>query len=160
MSRKTLADEIQSENMAPEIAAFLNVIRTADLFSIELQRFFKPHHVTLQQFNILRILRGGPEGGIPSLEIGSRMVSCAPDVTRLIDRMEKAGLVTRTRSDEDRRVVRIKITEKGLDLAEQLLEPLTALHREQLAALGSEEVGELSRLLELSRTRQSLIEAH
>ncbi len=156
MPRKTLADEIQSKNMDPAVAAFLNVVRTADLFSIELKRFFKPHGVTLQQFNILRILRGGPEQGLPSLEIGSRMVSCAPDVTRLVDRMVRAGLVRRIRSTEDRRVVLVQITENGRCAADEILGPLIQLHHEQLSALDSPEIVELSRLLELARERDSM----
>ena len=105
MQRGTLADEIKSRPLPPEQAAFLNVLRTEDLLTAELRALLKGHGITAQQYNVLRILRGAGPEGLPILEIGVRMVTRVPDVTRLVDRMEAAQLVVRTRSDSDRRVM-------------------------------------------------------
>lgn len=153
MTRKTLAEEIQSSPIVPEIAAYLNIIRTADQLTSETQVFLKGHGVTSQQYNVLRILRGAAPAGLPILEIGNRMVTRVPDVTRLVDRMEASGLVVRSRSDQDRRVVRVLITEKGLALAVELMQPIEAVHRSQLGHLSIEELADLNRLLEKARQR-------
>lgn len=153
MVRKTLAEEIRASTIVPEIAAYLNVMRTADQLTSEAQAFLKKSGITSQQYNVLRILRGAGAPGLPILEIGNRMVTRVPDVTRLVDRMEAAGLVVRSRSDQDRRVVRVLITEKGLQLAEGLMKPIEDIHRAQLGHLSPEEIAELNRLLEKVRQR-------
>ncbi|MCB9465975.1 MAG: MarR family transcriptional regulator [Candidatus Eisenbacteria bacterium] len=153
MHQKTLADEIQSKPIAPEVAAFLNIVRTADQVAFEVTQLLRPHGITQQQYNVLRILRGAGEAGLPCLEIGARMVTRVPDVTRLVDRMERSGLVSRQRSDEDRRVVRIHITSTGLDLVDQLLDPIMRLHRTQVGHLDGDELVALNRLLEKVRAR-------
>ncbi|MCA9755711.1 MAG: MarR family transcriptional regulator [Candidatus Eisenbacteria bacterium] len=153
MHQKTLADEIQSKPIAPEVAAFLNIVRTADQVAFEVTQLLRPHGITQQQYNVLRILRGAGEAGLPCLEIGARMVTRVPDVTRLVDRMERSGLVSRQRSDEDRRVVRIHITRTGLDLVDQLLDPIMRLHRTQVGHLDGDELVALNRLLEKVRAR-------
>ncbi|MEZ4647237.1 MAG: MarR family transcriptional regulator [Candidatus Eisenbacteria bacterium] len=153
MHQKTLAEEIQSRPIAPEVAAFLNIVRTADQVAFEVTQLLRPHGITQQQYNVLRILRGAGEAGLPCLEIGSRMVTRVPDVTRLVDRMERSGLVSRQRSDEDRRVVRIHITHAGLDLVDQLLDPIMRLHRTQVGHLNGEELVTLNHLLEKVRAR-------
>lgn len=154
---KTLAEEIQAKPIVPEIAAYLNTIRTADKLTSETQAFLKKHGVTSQQYNVLRILRGAGAAGLPILEIGNRMVTRVPDVTRLVDRMERAGLVTRSRNDQDRRIVRVLITEKGRQIAVGLMQPIEGLHRAQFAHLTSAEIEELNRLLEKVRQRDSVV---
>lgn len=156
MQRWTLAEEIKSRPLPPEQAAFLNVLRTEDLLTAELRALLKQHGITAQQYNVLRILRGAGPEGLPILEIGVRMVTRVPDVTRLVDRMEAARLVSRARSDTDRRVVRTTLTLEGTRIVDSLLEPVSELHRRQLSHLTPEELSELSRLLEKTRARDEL----
>ena len=103
---------------ADELA--LNVLRTADV----LQRFMldalKPHCLSLSGYNVLRILRGSKDTGLTCSDIASRMISADPDITRLIDRLEKRGWVTRHRDEADRRVVICRITLDGLGLLKKL----------------------------------------
>lgn len=153
MPRKTLAEELRSRPIAPEAAAFLNILRTADQIHFEVTQLLRPYGVTQQQYNVLRILKGAGEVGLPCLEIGGRMVTRVPDVTRLVDRMERAGLVSRERSASDRRVVRIHITQAGLDLVERLADPIARLHNEQMAHLAPTEIAQLNTLLEKVRDR-------
>src|SRR3954471_20091039 len=128
MSR-TLKREIQQEKpfASLEEEAFLSLQRTASLLIQALGRELKGHDLTPAQYNTLRILRGAGPDALTCGEIGERLVSPGPDVTRLLDRMEQQGLVTRLRDVEDRRVVRARITEKGLDLLEELDEPVGRL---------------------------------
>lgn len=126
--------------------AAIAVLRTAD----ELRRHFsdvvEPHGVTLQQFNVLRILRGARGEPLPTLEIGERLIERTPGVTRLIDRLEEKGLVRRERSSEDRRRVDCSITEAGLALLADLDEVVN--EADEVASEALEE-GELGRLVEL-----------
>lgn len=101
--------------------------------------------------NVLRILRGAGPGGLPAGGIGDRMIARDPDMTRLIDRLVKAGLVDRQRSETDRRVVTCRITRKGLAVCEQLEHPLNALHASQFAKLGERKTKQLIQLLEQLR---------
>ena len=153
MHQKTLAEEIQSRPIAPEVAAFLNILRTSDQLSFEVTQLLRPYGITQQQYNVLRILKGAGKAGLPCLEIGARMVTRVPDVTRLVDRMERSGLVSRHRSAEDRRVVRIHISHAGLDLVEQLTGPIDRLHRTQVEHLSQEQIEALNSLLEKVRSR-------
>ena len=128
----------------------LNVMRTGDSLQFGFTRLFKGHGISSPLYNVLRILRG--EGtAIPCLEVASRMVTRVPDITRLIDRLELLGLVNRARTDEDRRVVLIAITEAGAALLDQLEEPVRDLHRRQLGHLTPEEMATLNRLLVKAR---------
>jgi DNA-binding MarR family transcriptional regulator len=104
--------------------------------------------LTLHQYNVLRILRGSHPDGLPSGEIANRMIARDPDVTRLVDRLEKRGLVTRTRSRQDRRVVEVHITEKGQELLRGLDEPVNRLPRNMLGHLGPRRLDQLRVLLE------------
>ena len=104
--------------------AYLALLRTADDMRRRLSQVLEPGGVTLQQYNVLRILRGAGEGGLPTLAIADRMLERTPGVTRLIDRMEAKGWVTRKRCTDDRRVVWCLITEEGLRLLEPLDRPV------------------------------------
>src|SRR5438270_3273962 len=100
---------------APEQEAILNIARTADRFGICFARLFREYGLTPSQYNVLRILRG--EGRpLPILDIAARTITVVPGITGLIDRLEDAGLVTRERSAEDRRVVNVTVTRKALAL--------------------------------------------
>ncbi|MFL6289525.1 MAG: MarR family transcriptional regulator, partial [Thermoanaerobaculia bacterium] len=100
------------------------LIRTSDLVRRAVGRVLEPYDITMQQYNVLRILRGAGEQGLPTLEIAERMVEHAPGVTRLLDRLEAKGLVRRQRCPEDRRQVLCWLTAGGTALVERLDEPV------------------------------------
>lgn len=104
--------------------AYLALLRTADDSKRYMSRVLEPAGVTLQQYNVLRILRGAGKEGLPTLAVGERMVERTPGVTRLIDRMERKGWVERSRCTEDRRRVWCKITQSGLALLDELQQPV------------------------------------
>jgi DNA-binding MarR family transcriptional regulator len=135
----------------PEQEAYLSLLRTLSILSAEVDRLFRRHGLSEATYNALRILRGAGAGGRPCTEIGRDMVARVPDVTRIVDRLEKAGLATRCRILEDRRVVQIRITQKGLDLLAKLDEPVMDIHKRQFQGLSQGEVLELTRLLERAR---------
>ena len=113
----------------------------------------KAEDLSLTQYNILRILRGAPQG-LPSGEIASRMITRDPDVTRLLDRMEKRGLISRFRESRDRRLVLARITPKGLKLVNRLDEPVQKIHRKQLGHMGKDRLQALAELLAAARSGQ------
>ena len=133
--------------------AMLNLLRSSDLMQIAFTRLFRAHSLSSPQYNILRILRGEGGDGLPCLEIASRMITCVPDITRLIDRLDRAGLVRRERSEADRRVIRVALTEEGRAVLDRLDGPVEELHRRLLGHLTAGELVELSRLLVKVRTR-------
>lgn len=134
----------------PEQEAALNLMRTADWLGLEFGRLFRQHGLSAPQYNVLRILRG-EAAPLPSLEIAARMVTGVPDITRLIDRLEGAGLVARRRCEEDRRVVFVALTDTGVAAVAKLDEPVLALHRKLLGHLGRADLETLSRLLVAAR---------
>lgn len=134
-----------------EQEAGLNIIRTADHLGRCFHDLMKSSGLSESQYNVLRILRGVGPDGLPCSEIAERMISRDPDVTRLLDRLEKAGLIVRQRSTSDRRVVRSRITEAGLSLLKPLDDVVLDLHRRQLSHLGPEKLRQLIDLLELAR---------
>ena len=136
---------------SPEEEAFLNVLRTAAVLVGGLTELLREHDVSQPQYNVLRILRGAGAAGLPSGEIGTRMVGRDPDVTRVLDRMEARGLVVRERGTADRRVVTARITPAGERLVGALDAPVAALHGRQLGHLSPEELRALSALLERAR---------
>lgn len=115
-----------------EVEAALSIARTAAVFEHQAAQALKPYHLTLSQYNVLRILRGAGAEGLCRNEVGSRLVTQVPDVTRLLDRMEDTGLISRQRGSEDRRYVTTRITRKGLDLVGKLDQPINDLHQAQL----------------------------
>jgi DNA-binding MarR family transcriptional regulator len=136
----------------PEEAMFLDLLRTTDMLSRGLIGVLKTADLSSTQYNVLRILRGAPDG-LSCGEIAGRMITRDPDVTRLLDRLEKRGLISRCRETEDRRTVMARITKEGLGLLSQLDEPVQAAHREQLGHLGRERLRALSELLRVSRSQ-------
>jgi DNA-binding MarR family transcriptional regulator len=122
------------------------LLRTADVVRRALSRVVEPHGITVQQYNVLRILRGAGADGLPTLEIGARMIEQTPGVTRLLDRLETKGLVRRRRCPEDRRQVLCFATPAALRLVDALDTPMDRADREVLAAL---EAGALDRLVGL-----------
>jgi DNA-binding MarR family transcriptional regulator len=135
---------------SPEEAAFLDLVRTADVLSRGAVEVFKVEDLSPSQYNVLRILRGAPEG-LPCGEIASRLITRDPDVTRLLDRMEKRGLISRARESRDRRMVLARLTSAGLKLVDRLDEPVQKMHRKLLGHLGKERLRALRELLSNAR---------
>jgi DNA-binding MarR family transcriptional regulator len=106
-----------------EQEVYLSILRTASELSYAVDQFFRPFDITPSQYNVLRILRGAETGGLCRNEISERMVTATPDMTRLLDRMEKSGWVTRERAVEDRRQVSTHITKSGMELLARLERP-------------------------------------
>jgi DNA-binding MarR family transcriptional regulator len=136
--------------------AYLNLVRTHVALSGAFDRLFKAHGVSQPLYNILRILRGHRaraidesqvDHGLPIQRIGEEMVTREPDMTRLVDRLEKSGLVERRRCEEDRRVVYAVVTPAGLSLLEALAGPVASLHAAQLGSMGENKLRSLSALL-------------
>lgn len=128
--------------------------RLALTLSHDVFELFKRHGLSAPQFNILRILRGAAqngEGGLACGDIGDRLLAQAPDLTRLLDRMEAQGLVRRERGSRDRRVVTTHVTDKGLAVLADLDAPLAELHSRQLEHLGKERLAVLNTLLTEAR---------
>jgi len=136
----------------PEEAAFLDLLRTTDILSRGLVGVLRSEDLSSTQYNVLRILRGAPDG-LPCGEIAGRMITRDPDVTRLLDRLEKRKLITRSRETRDRRTVMGRISPEGLKLLARLDEPVQAAHRKQLGHLGRERLRALAELLRVSRSQ-------
>jgi DNA-binding MarR family transcriptional regulator len=136
----------------PEELAFLDVLRTCDLLSRGPAQILKSEDLSATQYNVLRILRGSPDG-LPCGEIASRMITRDPDITRLLDRLEKRGLISRCRENKDRRMVMARITADGLKLLGRLDEPVEEAHRRQLGHMGKDRLRTLADLLEDARSK-------
>lgn len=154
MSRRSrLQDEIRQrrpfESEAEE--AGLSLLRTTDRLVRRISGVVDPRGITPQQYNVLRILRGSHPNQLPTLEIGARMVEQAPGITRLLDRLEKKGLVRRQRCDRDRRRVFCSITAPGLALLEALDAPVSGAMRASFRLLSVEQIRQLILLLDTVR---------
>jgi len=137
-----------------EEEAHLSIQRTAALLEHTFETALKPHRITATQYNVLRILKGSEPDGLCRSEIGQRLVRQVPDVTRLLDRLEDAKLISRQRGGQDRRYVTTRITKTGLKLLQQVDGQICAIHREQLGHLNERQLRGLISLLEAVR-RQS-----
>lgn len=127
------------------------LLRTADCVRRVVARTLEPYAITPQQYNVLRILRGAGEQGLPTLEIAERMIEQAPGVTRLLDRLEAKALVRRERCRQDRRQVLCWLTPPGLELVEKLDTPIEMADLEAVAGLSLEDQERLLRLLDAIR---------
>lgn len=155
-SRESLQHELKKRRafVLAEVEAFLNMQRTASMLSRQAESLLKAHGLTEAQYNVLRILRGAKYSGdvaLPSLEVASRLVTPVPDITRLVDRLEIAGLVERRSQPGDRRVVLVAITIAGLGVLSQLDKPVDDMHRRQLGHLSPGELDKLNHLLVKAR---------
>lgn len=136
--------------------ALVGLLLTAEATRWPAQDLFAGYDgLTLQQYNVLRILRGAGAAGLPTLEIGARMIERTPGVTRLLDRMEQKDLVVRERSRDDRRQVICRLTETGASLLRKLDRPVDALDEELLQCLDDDEVAEFIRLLDKVRVHNT-----
>ena len=136
-----------------EDEAFANLQRTADALMQGVAAALKPVGLSPVQYNVLRILRGAGPDGLACRELGERMITRDPDITRLLDRLEERELVSRTRDRADRRVMATRITEKGLRLLKDLDDPIARLHTDQLGHLGDQRLRSLIALLEAARAK-------
>ncbi len=141
---------------SPEEEAVLSIIRTADVLIRAAAERFKTHDLSPTQYNVLRILRGTcPAGtsGLPCGAIANHMLTRDPDMTRLLDRLEKRGLISRAREARDRRIVRTCITEKGLSVLAEMDPLVSGCHRKHLGHLSRSQLRQLIELLELAREK-------
>jgi len=116
-----------------EAQAFVSLQKAADGLGQQVEQLLKANDLTAAQYNTLRILRGAEPEGLACSSIAERMISHDPDMTRLLDRMEKRSLITRERQKDDRRVVKTRITPQGLELLKTLDQPVYDLHKSQFA---------------------------
>jgi DNA-binding MarR family transcriptional regulator len=137
---------------SPEQEAYLSLLRTADALETRVEEKLKEFGLTGTQYNALRILRGAGPVGLPCSEIGDRMITRDPDITRLLNRLQKRGLAGRARGKDDRRVIYGKITAAGLKLLREMDEPLEKFGREILKHVSQERLLQLIGLLELVRS--------
>ncbi len=126
--------------------AFVHILKAHGKLLGELVELLKSFNLSEPQYNVLRILRGTSEG-LPCQAIAERMITRLPDITRLLDRLERSGLVARERSSSDRRTVFVSIRKKGLTLLSKLDDPVRELHRRQFRRLRHRDLNELVRLL-------------
>jgi len=129
----------------------IGIVRTADVLKRRFSRIIEPHGISGQQYNVLRILRGAHPERLPTLEIAERMIEEAPGITRLLDRLERKGLVRRERCDHDRRQVLCEITRKGLTLLEKLDPAVDRADDETLGPLSAADLQSLIRILDAVR---------
>jgi DNA-binding MarR family transcriptional regulator len=134
-----------------EQEAYLNLWRTYDRLRLLEDRLFGPHGLTAQQYNALRLLRGAHPEPIATLALASRLVSRAPDITRLLDKLAERGLIARDRRESNRRTVLVSITDVGLTLLDDLDAEVRKCNECQLGHLGPDELNELIRLLRRAR---------
>src|SRR6201993_3699422 len=126
---------------------FVALLKVSDSLASQGDQLMKANGLTSAQYNVLRILRGAGPDGLPCNSIAERMISRDPDMTRLLDRMEKRELITRERQKEDRRVVKGRTTDEGLELLKKMDAPIRDLHRGQLAHMTSAHLKTLMDLL-------------
>ena len=134
-----------------EQEAYLALLRTADTLQSSMESKFKEFGLTGTQYNALRILRGAGPDGLPCSEIGDRMITHDPDITRLLDRLEQRGLVERTRDQHDRRVIYGKISTAGQKLLREMDGPVEQHGRELLHHISQADLRRLIDLLERVR---------
>jgi DNA-binding MarR family transcriptional regulator len=143
----TVRDRIQQSGFASSAeAAMVGLLVAAGHVEQALAEACDAHGITPDQYNVLRILRGAHPGGHPRYEIADRLIHRAPDVTRLLDRLERQGLVERTRSAEDRRLSLSRISAAGLKLLRRLDPQVLGVHERFAAGLSESQRGQLVRL--------------
>ena len=150
-----LLQELRQRKPFPSLGqeAVVALLLTTELVRRAIGRTLEPHDITPQQYNVLRILRGAGDDGLPTLEIAGRMIEQTPGITRLLERIEGKGLVRRERCRQDRRQVLCWLTAAGLELVERLDAPMDKANTEAVAALEHEDQERLLRLLDAVRSR-------
>ena len=138
-----------------EAHVFIALQKIADALAQEVEKLLKTYGLTAAQYNVLRILRGAEPEGLACSNISERMISHDPDMTRLLDRMEKRALITRQRQKDDRRVVKTRITPVGLDLLTGLDEPIREVHKRQFQHIPAARLKTLAELLDQVLRREA-----
>ena len=133
--------------------AFLAVLSLAQDLHSEFNELFLASDLTLAQYNVLRILRGAGQLGLACGQIAERMITREPDITRMLDRLERRDLIRRERQKDDRRVVLTFLTDEGAELLKELDRPVEELHGKQLDSLTETELDRLTKLLEKAKRR-------
>jgi DNA-binding MarR family transcriptional regulator len=136
---------------SPQQEVYLSLWRTYDRLRQLEDELFARFDLTAQQYNVLRLLRAERPAALPTLALAERLISRAPDITRMLDKLEGRGLVTRERRPENRRVVLVGITDAGLALLRDIAGPLRECHARQLGHLSPEELHRLNELLRAAR---------
>jgi DNA-binding MarR family transcriptional regulator len=134
-----------------EQEAYLAIWRTFDRLRVFDEALFAEWGLTAQQYNVLRLLRAASPEAVPTLSLVTRLVSRAPDITRMLDRLAENGWIVRSRSTSDRRAVLVAITEDGIALLDRLINPLKECHARQLEHLSETELQQLCQLLKKAR---------
>ena len=142
-----------------EQEVFLSLWRTYDRLRALEETLFGRYDLTPQQYNALRLLASAHPGKIRTLDLAGRLVSRAPDITRLLDKLEQRGVIDRDRPADNRRIVRVGITEAGLALLRELGDSLRQCHVQQLGHLSQRELKELAALLRAARLPHEDIES-
>lgn len=134
-----------------EQEVFLNVWRTYDRLRLLEDGLFARFELTPQQYNVLRLLRAAAPAALPTLSLANKLVSRAPDITRMLDRLEQQGLIARHRPEENRRVVQVTLTATGTRLLDEIAGPLHQLHIQQLGHMSAVDLRQLCALLQQAR---------
>lgn len=145
---KTASAPVRSKRSRTQAAVFLEVTRLSEELQRHFAELFRAYDLSPALYNVLRVLRGAGDEGLMCSEVGDRLVQHDPDVTRLLDRLEKRGLIERRRSTTDRRVVRTSITPAGLEMLAELDAPVDAVHEEQLGHVSETGLTQLLGLIE------------
>ena len=143
-----------------EQSAYLNLWRTYDLLKSFEDRLFGQHDLSAQQYNTLRLLKAVHPTRVPTQELASRLISRAPDMTRLLDRLEARGLIDRERLPGNRRVVEIGVTAAGLELLETLAAEVRECHKHQLGHMSPDDLAALNALLDRCRAPHEPPDSH
>jgi DNA-binding MarR family transcriptional regulator len=150
LSRRPKFDSLEQE-------AYLNLWHTYDRLRAIEDELFGKYELSAQQYNALRLLKAVHPGALPTNELGQRLISRAPDMTRLLDRLERRGLVERCRRDDNRRVVEVSITLAGKELLQELAAQVRACHKKQLGHLSAAELDKLVTLLKQAAAPHEVI---
>ena len=151
--KRHLHAELQQTKPFPSLEeeVHVQILYTAQVFAWVVTEALKPAGLSQSQFNVLRILRGAKPDAIPAGKIAERMVNRDPDLTRLLDRLEAAGLGEKSRDTEDRRVVNVRITNAGLERVEAASKTVARAIGIALGSMGARDLNQLAELLELAR---------
>jgi len=141
----------QSRFDSPEQEVYLHLWRTYDCLKAVEDSLFVQYDLSAQQYNVLRLLQQVSPGSMQTMELGRRLISRAPDTTRMLDRLEKRALIQRSRLPDNRRVVEIAITKQGLTLLKEMSRAVLEMHQRQLGHLSAPQQKQLVKLLKLAR---------
>ncbi|HBJ34841.1 MAG TPA: MarR family transcriptional regulator [Planctomycetaceae bacterium] len=143
------SDAIEFDSIEQRV--FLHLWRTYDLLKVFEDECLTKFEITAQQYNVLRILKSVSPEGLPTMQLGQRMISRGPDMTRMLDRLESRHLIKRQRQDSNRRVVEAWITAIGLSMLDSMHHEILTMHQKQVGHLSPDQHQQLIQLLRLVR---------